>query len=261
MICNSDKAAQQLREASRIWLFLDYDGTLSEFAATPDTINPDQELVELIRTLVADQNFQLAIVSGRRLAHIRTLLPVQGLWLAGTYGVELQNPVGHLIDRQSYDAVRGKIEEFKPEWESLLSARSDIYLEDKGWALAIHAKDAADQQANEILATARNLALGFVDTNFSFSVLGGHKFLEICPTDANKGQTIKYLLDLDPFDRSLPVYIGDDDKDEDAFSVINAAGGVSIVVAQDSRQTNALCRLKNPGEVRAWLKQLNVRIH
>ena len=145
MICGSAKAAQQLSDAARLWLFLDYDGTLAEFAATPDTINPDHKLVELIRTLVQNQNYRLAIVSGRRLAHIRSLLPVKGLWLAGTYGIELLTPEGQIIHRQSYEAVRSKIDEFKPEWESLLSARSDIYLEDKGWALAIHAKDAADQ--------------------------------------------------------------------------------------------------------------------
>lgn len=255
MICGSAKAAQLLSDAARLWLFLDYDGTLAEFAATPDTINPDHKLVELIRTLVQNQNYRLAIVSGRRLAHIRTLLPVKGLWLAGTYGIELLTPEGQIIHRQSYEAVRSKIEEFKPEWESLLSARSDIYLEDKGWALAIHAKDAADQLAGGILTTARKLARRFVEANPSFRILGGHRFLEICPAEANKGIAIQYLLEKDPFEISLPVYIGDDDKDEEAFAAINTAGGVSIVVAPQSRQSNAHCRIENPGAVRAWLKQ------
>jgi len=50
--------------------------------------------------------------------------------------------------------------------------------------------------------------------------LGGHKFLEIGPTLAHKGRTVDYLLDRYPWPGALPIYLGDDDKDEKAFGVI-----------------------------------------
>jgi trehalose-phosphatase len=256
MICRSDKAEQQLNQAERLWLFLDYDGTLADFAATPDTILPDAELVELLSALARHSRYRLGVVSGRRLAHIRKLLPIDDIWLAGTYGIEILSPDGTLIHRQEYDSIRERLKDFKPEWEALLAGIETIYLEDKGWSLAIHAKNADQKQAGMILSTARQMAEQLVSTNPAFRILGGHKFLEVCPKLANKGHTIHYLLEKDSFDRSLPVYVGDDDKDEEAFLEINHLGGITILVASESRPTHAVCRLDNPSQVRSWLKHL-----
>ena len=33
--------AERIAHAERLWLFLDYDGTLAEFAPTPDHVFPD----------------------------------------------------------------------------------------------------------------------------------------------------------------------------------------------------------------------------
>lgn len=254
--CRSEEAARRLETEARLWLFLDYDGTLADFASTPDTILPDKDLVELLSSLSQLPRFRLAVVSGRRLAHIRKLLPIPGVWLAGTYGIEILSPKGTLIHLQDYETIRRQLEDFKPEWEHLLSYTPDIYLEDKGWSLAIHAKQAEDQAAERILADARRLAAQMVKDNPLFRILGGHKFLEVCPELANKGHTVRYLLEKDPFEGSLPVYVGDDDKDEEAFAEINRSGGVAIVVTQEPRSTQAVCRLDNPQQVRSWLKQL-----
>lgn len=251
----TDELSQRLGRAERLWLFLDYDGTLAEFAPTPDTIIPDPVLIELLTRLANRPEYRLAVVSGRRLGHIRKLLPVDGIWLAGTYGVELLSPGGELIHRLDYETVRSSLEELKPEWETLLSGRSDFYLEDKRWSLAIHARYASDRSADEIVDAAVQIAEQTV-RNPLLRLLGGQKFLEICPTSANKGLTLQYLLDEDPFPGSLPVYIGDDDKDEDAFEVIRVQHGTAILVSSQPRHSRAEFRLESPGEVRALLTNL-----
>jgi trehalose 6-phosphate phosphatase len=256
MDCRSEGTAQQLTGADRLWLFMDYDGTLAEFASTPDTIIPDTQLVELLTALAQHPKYRLAVVSGRRLAHIRTLLPIPGVWLAGTYGIEILSPAGELIHRLDYDSIRSRLDSFKPEWVDLLSGSPDFYLEDKGWSLAIHAKKASDRQARQLLSDARHMAGRMVGVNPIFHILGGHKFLEICPELANKGSAVQYLLERDPFEGSLPVYVGDDDKDEEAFVEINRNGGIALLVASESRPTHAACRLDSPSQVRTWLSHL-----
>ena len=68
-----------MRQAGHLWLFLDYDGTLADFAATPDEIIPDEELIALIDQLAKQPDIRVTILSGRRLAHIQSLLPVSGI--------------------------------------------------------------------------------------------------------------------------------------------------------------------------------------
>ena len=255
MLRDLQQALQHVQDASRVWLCLDYDGTLADFAPTPDTILPDPQVIELLTQLAAQPGIQPAVISGRRLAHLRQLLPIPGIWLAGTYGIEMLSPQGELIERLDYAGVRPYLEQIKPRWRGLTENEQGFYLEDKGWSLALHARFADDQQAQEVLEAAARV-LQDMPTAAQFELLGGHKFLEICPRLAHKGQALAYLFARQPLPDALPVYIGDDDKDEKAFQIVNANGGLSIVVAAVPRSSAAFYRLASPQEVRAWLTEL-----
>ena len=74
----------------------------------------------------------------------------------------------------------------------------------------------------------------------------------------NKGEALKWIMrtlkvDQDP--ATVPIYIGDDVTDEDAFKVLaTEAPGVSIIVSPDStKQTNAKYRLRDPSDVKSFL--------
>ncbi len=244
-----------LRPDQQIWLFLDYDGTLADFAPNPDIIQPDDGLIDLLSRLTRHPRIRTAIVSGRRLQHITELVPIEGIWLAGTYGIEMRTPDGRRKDVLAYDTVRPIIEKIKPDWEELLQDDQHFYLEDKGWSLAIHARFAADEEAAHRIAKASQLAKKHMSHNI-MHLLGGHKFLEICPIIAAKPKAIEFILKNDPVPGSIPVYLGDDDKDELAFSTIKEHHGIPIVIASTERATQASYRLASPRAVRAWLEDL-----
>lgn len=258
MLCAPDLVNKRLAQASRLWLFLDYDGTLADFAPTPEHVEPDPEVVDLLTRLAQHPGIHVAVVSGRRLDQVQALLPLPGVLLAGTYGIELQTPDGKRIDRVSSGTIRPVLDDLRPRWERLITGREGFFLEDKDWALALHARFADDDQAKEVLEEARRMAAGAASAG-PFRLLGGHKFLEIGPRLANKGQTVAYLLDHYPWPGALPVYLGDDDKDEEAFGVIKARGGMAILVAREPRDTQADCRLESPQAVRQWLQTLLMR--
>lgn len=255
MLGETSWIAGRLAQAERLRLFLDYDGTLAGFAPTPDHVFPDEEVVALLTRLVEHPDLLVSVISGRRLSHVRALAPVKGILLAGSYGLELLTPGGEQINRLEYGQVRPVLEKLKPHWEALLAGREGFYLEDKGWTLAIHARFAAGQEAGEVLARARRMA-GQAAPQDLFRILGGHKFLEIGPRIAHKGETITYLLERYPWPGALPLYIGDDDKDDEAFAVINQQGGVTILVSAQPRDTHAQGRLESPKSVRRWLNSL-----
>jgi trehalose 6-phosphate phosphatase len=246
---------QHLSAGSSIWLFLDYDGTLSDFAPNPDVIESKPVVVELIRHLSQHPQLRVSVISGRRLEHVKKLVPLSGILLAGSYGIEICTQEGEEIYRADFGIIRPVLDWIKPRWDALINGKEGFYLEDKGWSLAIHARFADIDQALRVLSFAREFT-NEIDHKEHFRVLGGHKFLEIGPITAHKGETVRYLLDRYPYHRALPVYIGDDDKDEEAFEVVLAAGGYAIQVASEERSTLASGRLQNPDAVIDWLKKL-----
>ncbi|MEA3377008.1 MAG: trehalose-phosphatase [Chloroflexota bacterium] len=254
---------RRIEQARRLRLFLDYDGTLADFAPTPDHVEPQPEVVALLTALADHPDIRVAVISGRRLGHVEELVPVSRLLLAGTYGVELRLPDGERVDRVPYDEIRPVLEQVKPRWERLLAGRDGFFLEDKGWALAIHARDAAHDEAEEVLDQARRVATAAAEgaaRRDQFRILGGHKFLEIGPALAHKGRTVDYLLQRHPWPGALPVYVGDDDKDEEAFAVIHAHGGLAVKVCDEPCHTQADARLPSPQAVRRWLATLPARL-
>jgi trehalose 6-phosphate phosphatase len=258
MSCGSELLLGRLAQAEGLWLFLDYDGTLADFAPTPAHVEPDPEIISLLGRLEKHPRIRVAVVSGRRLAHVAMLVPVPGVLLAGTYGIELQTFKGRRVERVPYQTIRPILDTLKPHWERLIADRQGFFLEDKGWALALHARFAEDDQARKVLDSARHAAVGLLSEG-ELRLLGGHKFLEIGPQAANKGLTITYLLERYPWPEALPLYLGDDDKDEEAFAVVKAREGLAIVVAREPRDTHADCRLESPRAARDWLRALLAR--
>ncbi len=250
-----DGLIDRLRRAPRVWLFLDYDGTLADFAPTPDDVLPDPQLIALLRRLSRRPRLRIAVISGRKLEHVRKLLPLEGVLLGGTYGIELLTPQGELLERADYGSIRPALDALKPQWEALIRGQTGFYLEDKGWTLALHARYAEDGPAGDVLSAARRAAERGIDERL-FRILGGHKFLEVGPMAANKARTVAYLLEAFPWPGALPVYLGDDDKDEEAFGAVHAGGGVAIRVGAAPETSRADWRLDSPAAVRDWLARL-----
>lgn len=255
---NRRDLTQWATQSERLWLFLDYDGTLADFAPTPDHIEPDPRLVELLQRLARKPGIRVTILSGRRLAHIRRLLPVPGIMLAGTYGIELLDVEGEVVHRVEYADIRPLLQSILPEWAELIGGRSGFFLEDKNWALALHARFADDAEAAQVLGRALETAT-LVLPGDMFRILGGHKFLEVAPSIASKRDAVSYLLNHYPLPGARLLYIGDDDKDEEAFPLIHEHQGIAVKVRQPSQVSQATTAdyfFDSPRDTVDWLDEL-----
>jgi len=245
---------RHLHASGGLVLFLDYDGTLVPIARIPTEAQPDDALLALLADLARAPAFDTILLSGRPLASLQAMLPVPGLTLAGTYGVEIQRD-GKVMTR-GVDAfqIRPIVEQVKSEWGRLTDGRDGFLLEDKGLAIALHARWAEPAEAGLVLETARAAAMLLLPAQ-DFRILGGDRFLEAAPSAAHKGQTVDWLLDQIHDSGALPVYFGDDDKDEEAFAVIRRRGGIPIGVGARFPLESALERLPSPEAVRGWLRR------
>ena len=242
-------------KAKTVRLFLDYDGTLASFAPTPDIILPDDKVITLIKQLVAAEGILPAVISGRRLAHIQKLLPIPGLLMGGTYGIEMQFPDGTEITTLPFKTVRPLLEKLLPRWQALTDHGKDFYLEDKGWSLAIHGRFADPQESHllmaEAYAEAQELPPG--DT---FRIISGERFLEIAPKAASKKLTIMRIIETMTPDDALCISIGDDDKDEEAFAALPPKRGFAVRVSSEPVDSKAHYRLAGPDQVQKFLDDL-----
>lgn len=250
-----DELNERIAQTQRVWLFLDYDGTLVEFAQTPHIIDPDTYLIQLLRKIVQQPNKRLAVISGRRQSHLESLLPIPGIILCGAYGIELRTADGERIQRADLHMIRPTLEKLKSCWERSIANHNGFILEDKDWALALHAKLAEASEVPKVMHAACMVAKEIIEPR-TFRLYKGRRFLEVAPVEAEKGETVKYLLQRFPGEDSLIIYVGDDDKDEKAFEVVKSNGGIPIVVAKEPRETEALYRLESPEAVRQWLEGL-----
>lgn len=232
-------------DPSRDALFLDFDGVLVELAATPGAVEVAMELRDLLRRLHDSMEGAVAIVSGRTATEIDGFLGPLRLPLATSHGRSLRR-TGEARDQLAVaigipSASRAVVDEVAGRTPGLL-------IEDKGDGVAIHYRavpDAAERVA-ETAARAVEVSGG------ALTALPGKMVVELVPPGLDKGTGIAALMEQPPFAGRRPVFAGDDVTDEAGFRVVQAMGGVGIIVAE-RRPTEAATALLDVAAVHAWL--------
>lgn len=242
------RATPPVPNTARIALFVDLDGTVFEFAPTPDAVTVAAELPALLRDMSAALGGALAVISGRPLATIDELLQWPQLIAAGQHGAELRHAGGEIehapIDSAALEAARTLVHTRPPRAD-------DVRVEDKDIALSIHYREfpSAEPFARELAATALQAA------GPGFELQHGAFVIELKSTRVDKGRALAALMTRAPFTGREPWVVGDDYADEHAFAMAQSLGGAGVVVGT---RTDSIARyqLADPAAARAWLAQI-----
>lgn len=222
-------------------LFLDVDGTLLDFASTPDGVRVAPGLIAALAALQQRLDGALALVSGRPLAQIDRLFAPLRLPAAGLHGLERRN--GATLANTAPPALAT----LRHRAETLAAGYPGALIEDKGPTLALHWRGNREA-APALLALART-ALPWLP---GYHLQPGDHVVELRPAGADKGSAIDQMLESEPFRDRRPVFIGDDHTDEHGFEIVRARGGIAVLVG--NRQPSVADHgLRDPGAVRAWL--------
>lgn len=233
-------------------VFLDYDGTLTPIVEDPAEARLSESTRRVIRRL--SEQYSVAIISGRDLADVQGMVDIKEIAYAGSHGFDISGPGGQYRDREKGTGYLPALDMAQSELSEALKDIPGAGLERKLFAIAAHYRKVDRDRLGEL----ENRFDEVLSHYPQLRKTTGKEIFELRPNvDWDKGKALLHLLEVLYADSSrvLPVYIGDDDTDEDAFRAIRDHG-IGIVVGAGKRPTAARYALRDTDETTQFLQAL-----
>lgn len=225
-------------------LMLDYDGTLAPFHEDRRAAVPWTGIRERLVRLARRPATWLAVVSGRPVEEVATLLALDPpAEIFGEHGRVRRRRCG-AVERQEIRA------ELDAALTGVARTLADLgyagWLERKGGSLAVHWRGRPAAERERLLLELAGRVLPAAE-EAGLSVLAFAAGIELRAPGVTKADAVRTLLAESPVG-AVPVYIGDDATDEEAFAAL-PAGGLGVLAAGQDRPTRASVRLNPPEQL------------
>ena len=233
-------------------VFLDFDGTLAPIVERPELAEIDAGMRAIVERLA--RRCAVAVVSGRDREDVARRVALERVYYAGSHGFDIGGPHGTRHEHPQGIEALPALDAAEQELRASLQGVAGALVERKRFSVAVHYRRVSDHDApaveravDDALRRRKDLRKGT-----------GKKVFELQPdVQWDKGAAVHWLLRALGLDRPdvLPVYIGDDVTDEDAFRAL-AGRGLCIAVLDHARPTAAEFSLDDPQQVRVFLHAL-----
>lgn len=233
-------------------VIVDFDGTLAEIVDRPDDAVLAPGALQSLRRLARATT--VAICSGRDVDDLRARTVGADAILVGGHGARIVDGDATLVELVDVDAVVHTLDDVESDVRTLLEDRPGWLVERKPTSLAVHHRLVPVDDESARLPALRSLLSRHLQEPPGFELLEGKSVVELRPDGVDKGRAVEWLLRYAP--GRLPLVIGDDVTDEDAFEVARRHNGTAILVADVDRPSFASDRLQDPSAVVAFLRAL-----
>ncbi|MCL4131565.1 UNVERIFIED_CONTAM: hypothetical protein GTU68_007496 [Idotea baltica] len=250
--------SKYVTESSNLAILLDYDGTLAPIQLHPDLAVLPPDTKEVLERLANLPDVHLAIISGRSVQNVKSMVAIEGITYAGNHGLQIIHPDGTMFTpsipreyTEKLDVLREKLKEF---------CKFGAWIEDKGAVITYHFIKVEKDNLNKILPAARNAF-----TECGIKLNHSHNAYEARPPiNWDKGRASIYILrtlfGVDWSDRVSTIFAGDDTTDEDAMQALQGMAVTFRVTSSRSLRTAASYRLPNLNAVFKMLKWIARRL-
>lgn len=224
----------------------DFDGTLAKIVKDPAAARMSETTEELLSQL--SKLVPVAVISGRSVDDLKSRISFRPQFLIGNHGLEgLKDSGNSLVSAQKVCA----------DWACHLQKMKFEYgveIEDKTYSLAVHYR----KSRNKLRAKAQIKSV-MERLDPVPHVITGKCVLNLVPTGApHKGTALLKLLQYSGMRHAF--YIGDDDTDEDVFSLPYQNGQIMSVRVGRKCRSNASYYIDRQSDINRLLKIL-IRFH
>jgi trehalose 6-phosphate synthase/phosphatase len=208
------KIKEKYRNAANRLVLLDYDGTLVNYVAKPDTATLPEHIFDILLKFVDNPQTKIFIITGRSPVDIEKLLNQIPIDIIAEHGATIRE--GGLWKNQVIDNFA-----WKKTIITILSQFTGIcpgsFIEEKIFSVTWHYRNAEPElgyaYSREMIDLLKNIA-----HSYNLKILDGKKVVEILTNEFGKGNAVKKLFGKNKYDFVLS--IGDDATDEEMFEFL-----------------------------------------
>ena len=252
--------AEKLKDGGHFLLLADYDGTLTPIVSRPELAELPEEMRHLLETLLHHNRFIIGIISGRALSDLKEKVRIEGMVYAGNHGLEIEGPGIRLVNPVANEMRPVLLIIYQLLSRTLRKIRG-VIIENKGLTLSIHYRQVSEEKSREVKSIFDRIVSG-AQALGKISITTGKKVYEVRPgVDWDKGKALRLLMKKygkgGRNSKLVPIYLGDDRTDEDAFRAIEKyENGISVFIGEPTQETAARYFLKSSVEVADFFKIL-----
>ncbi|MBI4088332.1 trehalose-phosphatase [Candidatus Kaiserbacteria bacterium] len=226
----------------------DFDGTLAAIVPDPKSARISNGARRALRACTG--SFIVAILSGRALPDVRRRSGIRGAWYVGNHGLEWALGAKRGRARLPFATMRALRSAWR-ELEKLARRYPGIFLEDKRLSLSVHVRRVHSSHAAPLRSDIRKALAPFAQKLVAKE--GQEYVYNVRPKKGpDKGGAARLVRQNAPR-RAFPVFIGDDETDEDAFKALKT--GITIRVGK-RRGSAARYYVRTRAEVDGILNKL-----
>lgn len=253
-----DSIANRLR-SSHLALFTDYDGTLTPIVNRPEAATLSEEMRSLLQAL--SKQVTVAVISGRDRVDVQNMVGLDNLYYAGSHGFDITGPGNMHQQQEDARASLPDLDAAENQLRDRVKSIVGAHVERKRFAIAVHYREVAESDVDRV----ETIIDRVLKEHPQLRKRGGKKIFELQPdVPWDKGRAVCWLLEELELNQQnvLPMYLGDDTTDEDAFQALRDRG-IGIRIGAPEEPTQADYSLQTPHEVKQFfqklLKQLSER--
>jgi trehalose-phosphatase len=232
---------------------------LTPIVTDPRTAHLSAAMQQILAALVDHPHYQVGMVSGRALADLQGRVGGLALYMAGNHGLEMISPEIAYTHPEAVQ-LQPQLQVLAQDLQRHLEVIPGAWVEDKGLTLTVHMREVPQAYVPLVQRQVLRLLRPALEAR-TCALRTGKAVLEVRPAikwdkGGALGWIVEHMCRRRPAAGMFPVYIGDDETDEDAFQALGATG-LGILVGCDRLSSAAHYYVESVEQTTQFLAMLS----